>query len=132
MLIVDASALFELLTGSPRAETIRQLMHDAGDLHAPHLIDAEVASVIQSQHARERLDDTAAQQCLHDLALWPATRWAHPPLFERVWELRANLRSYDALYVALAEELAAPLLTCDARLSRAPGPTCEIQLVTTT
>ena len=51
------------------------------------------------------------------------------PLLRRVWELHDNLTSYDACYVALAEALDCALLTADARLSRASGPICEVEVV---
>ena len=126
MLVVDASALFEVVADAPAAERVRMLMVDDGDLVAPHLVDAEVLSVIQAHHRRGFLDDTAAAQAVHDLQSWPGERWAHGPLLARAWELRANVRGYDAMYVALAEVLGARLLTLDARLQRATGPQCEI------
>lgn len=129
MLIVDASALYEVIVGSPKAAVIRSRMLGDGDLHAPHLIDAEVLSVIQRHHQRGLLDATAARQSVVDLALWPARRWDHRRLLERCWDLRANVRGYDALYVALAESLGGTLLTCDLRLARATGPTCPIDVV---
>lgn len=126
MLVVDASALFEVLADAPGAEGVRVVMADDGDLVAPHLVDAEVLSVIQTHHRRGALDDTAAGQAVADLRSWPGERWAHGPLLARAWELRHTVRGYDALYVALAESLDAPLVTLDGRLGRASGPCCEI------
>lgn len=126
MLVLDASALFEVLADTPQAESVRELLAADPDHAAPHLIDAEVLSVIQTQHRSGRLDPTAASQAIDDLRSWPGERWSHRPLLERAWDLRDNLRSYDTLYVALAEGLEASLLTLDARLARAPGPRCPI------
>lgn len=128
MLVVDASVLFEVLADTPDAERLRTRLRDDADHAAPHLVDAEVLSVIRTQHQVGALDATAASQAVHDLLLWPGERWPHRPLLRRAWELRGNLRSYDALYVALAEGLNATLLTLDQRLARAPGPRCTIEV----
>ncbi|CAN5897010.1 type II toxin-antitoxin system ribonuclease VapC1 [soil metagenome] len=132
MLVVDASVLFEVVADTAQAEPTRALMAKDDELAAPHLVDAEVLSVIQTQHRRGRLDDSAAAQAVADLQSWPAQRWSHRPLLERAWQLRDNVRGYDALYVALAERLDATLLTSDARLTRATGPRCEIVVLDAT
>ncbi len=126
MLVVDASVLFEIVADTPGSEGLRQRLADDPDQAAPHLIDAEVLSVIETQHRLGALDGTAASQAVDDLASWPAERWSHRPLLGRAWELRDNVRGYDALYVALAEGLAATLLTLDTRLGRAPGLRCAV------
>jgi predicted nucleic acid-binding protein len=129
MLVVDAGPLFEVIADTALAEPARVLMAADDDLAAPHLVDAEVLAVIQTQHRRGRLDDSAAAQAVTDLQSWPARRWSHRPLLQRAWELRDNVRGYDALYIALAERLGATLVTADARLARATGPRCEMVLV---
>lgn len=126
MLVVDASALVEVLVDAPGAEPVRRLLGADPDHAAPHLVDAEVLSVIQSHHLRGRLDATAASQAVADLRAWPAERWPHRPLLERAWELRHNVRGYDALYVALAEALDATLLTLDQRLAGVPALRCRV------
>ncbi len=126
MLVLDASALFEVLADTPGAESVRAILAADPDHAAPHLIDAEVLLVIQTQHRSGSLDRTAASQAIDDLRSWPGERWSHHPLLERAWDLRDNVRGYDALYVALAEGLEATLLTLDPRLARAPGPRCRI------
>ena len=104
-------------------------MADDGDLVAPHLLDAEVTSVIH-QHLREgRIDETAATQAIEELAVWPLQWFGHSPLLGRVWQLRDNLRTWDALYVALAEVLDAPLLTANTRLANASGPRCSLLVI---
>jgi predicted nucleic acid-binding protein len=126
MLVVDASALFEVVADAPGAEPVRELLLADPDHAAPHLVDAEVLSVIQSHRLRGRLDETAARQAVDDLRSWPAERWAHRLLLDRAWELRHNLRGYDALYVALAEGLDATLVTLDRRLGRVPALRCRV------
>lgn len=130
MLVVDASSLFEVVADTPGAEPVRSVLAGDPDHAAPHLIDAEVLSVIQRAERTGRMDGTAAAQAVQDLHSWPGERWAHRPLLARAWELRANVRSYDALYVALAEALGATLVTLDRRLRAAPGLRCSVEVPT--
>ncbi|MBM3679021.1 MAG: type II toxin-antitoxin system VapC family toxin [Actinobacteria bacterium] len=129
MLVVDASVLFEIVADTPGAERLRSRLAEDPDQAAPHLIDAEVLSVIQTHHRNGRLDATAASQAVDDTRAWPGERWSHRPLLSRAWELRDNLRGYDALYVALAEALAGTLVTLDARLAKAPGIGCPVEVL---
>ena len=80
MLIIDASALFAVVADTPEAGAIRTAMRADTDHAAPHLVDAEVLSVIQTQLRTGRLDQTAATQALDDLRGWPGERWSHRPL----------------------------------------------------
>ena len=128
MLIIDASVLFEVVADTPSSAALRQRLLLDPDHAAPHLIDAEVHAVIQRQYLNGRLDLTAATQAIEDLRAWPGERWSHRPLLERAWQLRDNVRSYDAMYVALAEAMNAPLLTLDKRLAAAPGLRCIVEV----
>jgi predicted nucleic acid-binding protein len=128
MLVVDASVLFEVVSDTSEAERLRDRLRADTDHCAPHLIDAEVLAVIQRHHLHGDLDATAAHQAVTDLADWPGERWSHRALLPRAWELRHNVRAYDALYVALAEGLDATLLTLDGRLAEAPGIRCAIEV----
>lgn len=130
MLVVDASCLFEVVADTPGAEPIRQRLAADDDQAAPELIDAEVLGVIRRYHLSDRLDATAARQAVGDLRDWPGERVGHRLLLDRAWELRDTVRSWDALYVALAEATGAVLLTTDARLARAEGPRCTVEVVT--
>lgn len=129
MIIVDASALFEVVADTPRAELVRARLLADTDHAAPHLVDVEVAAVVVRQHRAGLLDATAAVQAVDDLSDWPGERWPHRPLLARAWELRDTVRVHDALYVALAEALEAPLVTLDGRLARAPGPRCDVDVL---
>jgi predicted nucleic acid-binding protein len=129
MLIVDASCLYEIVADTPAAESIRRRILNDTELVAPHVVDAEVLGAIRLNHLRGRLDATAAQQAVDDLGQWPGDRYGHRALLPRAWELRHSVRSWDALYVALAEALDAPLVTLDARLAAARGPLCSIELI---
>jgi predicted nucleic acid-binding protein len=129
MLVVDASVLFEVVADTADAPRLRERLRADRDQGAPHLVDAEVLSVIRTRHRAGALDGTAASQAVEDLRLWPGERWSHRVLLPRAWDLRANVRSYDALYVALAEALEATLLTLDRRLAAAPGLRCPVEIV---
>jgi predicted nucleic acid-binding protein len=129
MLIVDACCLYEVLAGTPGAEQIRRRLAADGDHAAPHVIDVEVLGVIRRDFLLGRLDATAATQAIEDLRDWPGDRFGHRPFLERVWELSANVRGWDAMYVALAEALQATLITTDERLGRVPGLLCPVEVM---
>jgi predicted nucleic acid-binding protein len=128
MLIVDASCLFEVVTGRPKAELIRHRLGE-DEQSAPHIIDVEVFGIVRREYLRDALDRTTAHQALVDLRLWSGERYAHGALLGRAWELRHAVRGWDAMYVALAEVLDGTLLTTDGRLARAVGPRCPIEVV---
>lgn len=128
LVVLDATVLFEVVADTDLAQPIRRRIV-GNDQVAPHLVDAEVLSVVQRWWRTGQLDETAALLALEALRDWSGERFAHRSFLQRAWELRGNVRSYDALYVALAEALDAPLLTRDARLARAPGPRCRIEMV---
>jgi predicted nucleic acid-binding protein len=130
VIVVDASALLEALLRTPAAEAVeRQLFDSRRTLHAPHLLDVEVAQVIRRYAATGDLDAERGHMALADLADFPVCRYPHDFLLPRVWELRHNLTAYDAVYVALAEALGAPLLTRDRRLAAASGHHAQVELV---
>lgn len=132
MLIVDASCLYEVVADAERAEHVRVRLASDPDQAAPHVIDAEVLGIVRRDHLLGRLDATAARQAVEDVRDWPGERFGHRALLERAWGLRDAVRSWDALYVALAEALDATLLTLDERLARARGPVCPIEVVPST
>jgi predicted nucleic acid-binding protein len=119
----------ELLLNTPRAAPIAtRLATPLVTVHVPHLFDLEVLSGLRTLTTQRRLSAEEAARAVEDLLGMPVVRYPHDPLLARVWELRGNLTPYDAAYVALAEHLASPLLTCDARLAAAPGHRAEIEL----
>ena len=96
-------------------------------LHAPHLIDVEVAQALRRYAAAGAIETERAARSLARLHELDLERWSHEPFLSRVWELRRNLTAYDAVYVALAEALAVPLLTLDRRIAAAPGIRAAIE-----
>lgn len=132
MIVVDASVLLEVLLRMPAAAALEErLFQPQETLHAPHLVDVEVAQVLQRYALAGDADDERCRAALDDLAGFQLTRYAHDLLLPRVWQLRANLSAYDATYVALAEALDAPLLTCDQRLANAPGHAARVEVMRT-
>jgi predicted nucleic acid-binding protein len=98
-------------------------------LHAPHLVDLEVLSVLRRQANAGTLGERRVGLAIRDLIDLPITRYPHLPFVRRSWELRDNLTAYDAVYVALAETLFCTLVTADARLARAPGVGCPVEVL---
>jgi predicted nucleic acid-binding protein len=130
MIVVDASAIFEVLLRSVDAHSVEERLFDNGEtLHVPHLLDIEVAQVIRRYAAKGEIDSARGGAALEDLALLPLRRYPHDLLLPRVWELRNNLTAYDAVYVALAEALHASLITRDKRLAAAPGHRAKIEVI---
>jgi predicted nucleic acid-binding protein len=130
LIVVDASALVEVLLRTPAAQAIERHIFAPGQtLHAPHLLDIEVAQVIRRYAAKGDIDGERGRMALDDLGDLRMQRYAHDFLLPRVWALRNNLTAYDAVYVALAEALDAALLTRDHRLAGAPGHHARVELV---
>ena len=130
MIVVDASALLEALSRTPAARVVEErLFEPRQTLHAPHLLDIEVAQVIRRYAAKGEIDDERGRAALADLADFHCRRYPDDFLLSRVWNLRNTLTAYDAVYVALAEALDAPLLTRDQRLAAAAGHHARIELV---
>jgi predicted nucleic acid-binding protein len=129
VIVVDASAMLEALLRTPAAEAIEKRIFAAGEtLHAPQLLDVEVAQVIRRYTAVRNIDQERGRQTLSDLQAFPIRRYPYGFLLPRVWELRNSLTAYDAVFVALAEALDAPLLTRDRRLATAARRRVRIEL----
>lgn len=130
MIVVDASAILEVLLVSRAAQSIENRIFSATEtLHAPHLLDLEVTQVLRRYWASEQMTPERGYQALNDLADFPIIRYPHDLFLSRIWDLRHHVTAYDAAYVALAESLSAPLLTRDARLASASGHRASIELV---
>ncbi|MCC7076382.1 MAG: type II toxin-antitoxin system VapC family toxin [Acidimicrobiia bacterium] len=125
MIVVDASvAVFGLLNdGISRSQLSVEV------LAAPHLVDTEVAHALGSRVLRGELAAEDAERALSRWARLGIDRFPVTGLLDRVWQLRDNLSSYDASYVAVAEALGCSLVTADRRLAGATGPTCPITVV---
>lgn len=126
MIVIDASAMVEALVG--RDVDTRLLDALAGEVAAPHLLDVEVLSVLRGLALGGKLAPEAAETARPDHFALTITRHEAGPLADRIWQLRHRYTSYDAVYLALAEGLAAPLYTCDAKLA-AGGHHAQVRVV---
>ena len=115
MIVLDASAMVEALCGATPADDLLSAL--AGDIHAPHLLDLEVTSVLRGLELGKVITPDRAASALNDYWSFTIERHDLTPLRERVWQLRHQFTSYDAAYIALAEALGAPLVTCDRKLA---------------
>jgi predicted nucleic acid-binding protein len=130
VIVLDASAAIELLLNAPLAPRISGLVFRAGEsLHAPHLIDIEVAQVLRRFARLGEIGSQRAEQALEDLADLPLARYPHSILLPAVWALRENATAYDAAYLVLAEALGATLVTCDTALGSIPGHRARVEVI---
>ena len=129
MIVPDASATVTLLLGQPGFERIARWFSRRGPLHVPEILYLEVVHVLRRRLRSGELDAALADEALENLTMLPAVRHSHHPYLPRIWTLRDNLTACDAAYVALAETLNAPLLTCDLKLAAAPGHNARIEVV---
>jgi predicted nucleic acid-binding protein len=131
LIVVDASAVLELLLRTERGIRIAERALDPRErMHAPHLLDIEVAQTLRRLVLFKELHSARAELALDDYLALVIIRHGHAGLMPRLWQLRATLTAYDAVYVALAEGLGAPLLTCDGKLARAHGHRAVVDYVT--
>jgi predicted nucleic acid-binding protein len=130
VIVVDASALLEfLLQTSLGARVEIRLFRDQDELHAPHLVDVEVVQGLRRLVRTGEVSSGRADEAIADLTDLDLHRHAHIDLLGRAWKLRENLSAYDAMYVALAEAIEAPMVTCDSPLSKAPGHRARIDVI---
>ena len=117
--MMDASAILEVLLQTPAARRVSRVLFAAGQtLHAPQLIDLEIAQVLRRYVRSASISTDRGAEALSDFLDLPLTRYPHFVLLTRVWQMRHNLTAYDAAYLALAEALDAPLITRDRALAR--------------
>lgn len=129
MIVLDASAMVEiLLQTTPAAPYAERVLAPEVGLHAPHLLDVEIAQVLRRYVAMGLIHAERGRQAFRDLADFPIERYPHDLFLPRIWALRQHLTAYDAVYVALAEALDAPLLTRDRRLAAAPGHSARVEV----
>jgi predicted nucleic acid-binding protein len=128
VLVVDTSAILEALAARDPAPGLVERLAGDGDLQAPHLIDVELLHALRGMRMRDEISDERAADARGDFADMAIVRYPHTPLSDRMWELRHNLSCYDAAFVALAEILATPLVTCDARVATASGHHANVEL----
>ncbi len=129
MIVLDSSAAVEWLLGLSLADQVGDRIMATDSLHAPALLDVEVAQVVRRYTASGEIAAQTGERALSALADLDAVRYTHELLLPLIWRLRSNLTAYDAAFVALAAVLDAPLLTLDARMARAPLPELLGQMI---
>ena len=129
MIVLDASAAIDWLLQTPAGLRIEQRIYaDSDTVHTVHLLDVEFAQVLRRLVREKTLTAKRAEEAIADLCALRVTRYAPALLLERVWQLRQNLSAYDSAYVALAEELKAPLITRDRKIAQAPGHKATVEV----
>jgi predicted nucleic acid-binding protein len=130
LIVLDASVVLEFLLESSAGSRVASRLAQAGEtFHAPHLLDLEVAQVLRRQLRAGALDESRGRRVLDELGALRIARYAHDIFLPRIWQLRDSVTAYDGAYLALAEALAAPLLTLGRRLSRSRGHRARVELI---
>ena len=130
MIVVDASALLEFLLQTPLGARVEaRLFRDRDEFHSPHLADVEVTQGLRRLVRAGEVSPDRAAEAIADLADLNLHRYPHVDFLTRAWKLRENVTAYDAMYVALAEALDAPIVTCDTPLAKAPGHRARIEVI---
>jgi predicted nucleic acid-binding protein len=130
VIVADASAMIEWLLQTRTGGRVQErILSTVEEVHAPHVLDLEVAQVLRRYVAAGVISPTVSQEALRDLMDLGILRHSHDLFLWRIWELRNNLTAYDAAYVALAEALDSPLVTCDRKLAAASGHRARIELI---
>ena len=129
MIVLDASAAVDWLLQTPWGQRVETRIYAGREtLHAPHLLDLEVTQVLRRLTQQGVVSATRTDEAVRDLMDLRLTRYPHFVLLPRIWRLRHNFSAYDAAYVALAEELGAPLITRESRLASASGHRATVEL----
>jgi predicted nucleic acid-binding protein len=122
VIVADASAILEVLLNFAAAEVVRShLFAPNQTIHVPHLADLEIAQVLRRYANTTTIGPARAREALEDYQDFPLVRYPHHVLLTRIWDLRRKATAYDAAYIALAEALQVPLVTCDRALASIPG-----------
>lgn len=130
MIVLDASAAVAVLLNlGTSTASIRERMNRVDEqTHVPHVFELEVLSALRRHMLGGVLSEKRSAEAIEDLTSMRVNRYPHTALLSRIWELKDNVTTYDAAYIALAETLEAPLVTRDAKLARAPGIRATIEL----
>ena len=123
--VVDSSVIVAALIDTGPDGVWAEEVIDDQVLYAPELVRVEATNVLRRLERAEQITTAEANGAQEDLTQLEIELFPFEPFSERIWELRHTLTSYDAWYVAVAEELGYPLATLDRRLARTVGPKCK-------
>ena len=129
-MVLDASGAIELLLNTASGKRLAaRLADDAEILHAPHLIDVEIAQVLRRYVLQGALDARSGALALDRWRDFDVERYPHEPFLDRIWRLRATVTAYDAVYLALAEALSTVLVTGGRKLVGVPGVAVAVEAI---
>jgi predicted nucleic acid-binding protein len=126
-LVIDASLVVSALLDTSSTGRWAESMLLTGPLNAPHLMPVEVTNILRRAVTRGEITADLASMAHADMLDLRVELFPYAPFASRVWELRDNVTSYDAWYVALAEALGSSLATLDYELAQATGPRCGFE-----
>lgn len=130
MIVIDASVLANAVGDDGEdGRAARDRLTAAGAASAPDLVDVETVAVLRKRWLAADITARRFRSAVDDLLMLPIARFPVAPLMIRAYELRANVTAYDASYIALAEGLDCLLVTADARLARAAGIRCTVEVL---
>lgn len=116
-IVLDASAMVDLLIGDREARAISARLRDSS-VHVPAHFDAEVLSALGRIWRAGQVTGDEVSALVDAVRRAPFSRYPLQALISGAWLRRENYRLVDALYVELAEQLRAPLITTDTRLTK--------------
>lgn len=128
-LVVNAAGLVEFLLAAESGRSVGRFLESGADLHVPEVCDVEIVSAIERWERLGLISSDEAQDALLDYVDMPLIRHRHFRLLGRAYALRDNFSAHDAVYVALAEQFGATLVTTDRRLARAVRRHTAVEVV---
>ena len=128
MIVIESSAMVDALVDDPANPNLLALLADE-ELHAPALLDFEVASALRGHMLGGKLDPVRLDQAVEDFSAFQIERHQMTSLLGHMLDLRENFTVYDAAYLVLAQALEAPVVSADTKLKEATRLGIKVQIV---